>query len=387
MDKVDNARPPLFARFPRLEGSIPWRSLGVRCTPLEHVDLALPGGGTRRILVKRDDLTARPYGGNKVRKLEFILADAHARGARRVITAGAAGSHHALATTLYARELGMDATLVLFPQARTEHVRRVLLLDRALGAELRFTPRMESVPLALARARLAHRGNKPYLIAPGGSDAIGTLGYVSAGLELADQLVDFLPPAGGAQEGGAGGRDPHGFAAPGAVGDGPTSIHMAAGTLGTVAGLALGLALAGVDVPIRATRITSRIVCNDISLRRLIDRTAAYLRRAGIDEVPTRRAAAMVELRHDQIGAGYGRETEAARVASSIFEAAGLVLDPTYTAKAAADLLATPDTARGTPLFLHTLSAFEPLELARDTTPADLPRPFRAYLQGLGLGT
>lgn len=354
MDKVDDPRPALFARFPRLEGSVPWRSLGVRCTPLERVDLELPGGGTRRILVKRDDLTARPYGGNKVRKLEFILADAHVRGVTRVITAGAAGSHHALATALYARELGMDSTLVLFPQARTEHVRQVLLLDHALGAELRFTPRMETVPLALARTRLAHRREKPYHIAPGGSDPIGTLGYVSAGLELADQLADDLA----------------------------RHIHVAAGTFGTAAGLALGLALAGIDVPIRATRITSRIVCNDISLRRLIDRTAAYLHRAGVDEVPAGRAAAMVELRHDQIGAGYGRETEAARIATRVFEAAGLALDPTYTAKAAADLLATPDTSGGVPLFLHTLSASEPIELARDTTPADLPPPFRAYLQG-----
>lgn len=399
-------QPALFLRYPGLARSIPWCSFGVRRTPLECVALELPDGGERRIRVKRDDLTARPYGGNKVRKLEFILADAKARGATRVITAGAAGSHHALATAVYARRLGMEATLVLFPQARTDHVRRVLLLDQALGAELRFTPRMESVPFAVARARLAHLAEKPYVIAPGGSDPIGTLGYVSAGLELADQFAAESDPMGNAEDRRAADRDRDDDAAAASRGGEPARIHVAAGTLGTAAGLALGLALAGVDVPILATRITSRIVCNPVALRRLIDRTAEYLRRAGLDEAtaplslapsPRRgergsevrhgipsaaRAAAMIELRHDQIGAGYGRETEASRAAMRIFEAAGLALDATYTAKAAADLLATPDAPDGrSPLFLHTLSAFEPLDLARGTTPADLPPPFRAYLE------
>lgn len=351
----EGVQPALFERFPRLARTIAWRSLGVRRTPLERIELELPGGMTRRILVKRDDLTAQPYGGNKVRKLEFILADALARRATRVITAGATGSHHALATTLYARRLGMDVTLVLFPQSRNDHVRQVLLLDHALGAELRFTPRMESVPIAVMRARLAHRRQKPYVIAPGGSDAIGALGYVSAGLELAEQIAG--------------------------IDDSPARIHVAAGTLGTVAGLALGLALAGISIPIVATRITSRIVSNDVALRRLIARTAEQLRRSGLEDVPIARAASMVKLRHDQVGAGYGRATPAGNEAAMIFDAAGIVLDPTYTAKAAAGLIATLATSTDVPLFLHTLSGVEPVELANGTTAADLPGPFRRYLE------
>jgi D-cysteine desulfhydrase len=351
-----HARPALFERYPQLARVIPWLSLGVQRTPLERIDLSPNGQRQLSILVKRDDLSARPYGGNKVRKLEFILADARERGATRVITAGAVGSHHALATTVYARSLGMDVTLVLFPQSRTDHVRSVLLQDRALGAELRFTPRMETVPIALMRARLAHRKQRPYLIAPGGSDPIGTLGYVSAGLELADQI-----------RGG---------------GERVDAIHVAAGTMGTAAGLSLGLALADLPVPITATRITSRLVANEIVLRRLLEQTAALLQRAGLGELPIERAMASIELRHDQIGEGYGKETEAARDARRIFGAAGLLLDPTYTAKAAAELLATPQRPGGLPLFLHTLSAVEPVEQARDINPADLPEPFRRYLAG-----
>src|SRR5690606_35113933 len=149
---------------------------------------AVPSGV--RLLVKRDDLCARPYGGNKVRKLEFILAEAKRRGAERLITVGAVGSHHALATTVYGRAHGFRVTLVLFPQQMNEHVRRILLLDYALGAELRYTPRMETVPAAMLAARIAYRGERCRVVPPGGSDAFGTLGYVSAALELAEQIAD-----------------------------------------------------------------------------------------------------------------------------------------------------------------------------------------------------
>src|SRR5690606_16362197 len=286
-----------------------------------------------RLHVKRDDLCARPYGGNKVRKLECILAEAKRRGARRLITVGAIGSHHALATTVHGRAHGFDVTLVLFPQQVTEHVRRILLLDCALGAELRFTPRMETVPAALLAARLAHRRQRTCVIAAGGSDPVGTLGYVSGALELAEQIADRIAPR-------------------------PDAVHVAAGTLGTAAGLAIGFALAGLDIPIHATRITSRIVTNERARARLVSRTLSPLR--------------LVRLRHECVGAGYGRETQAGQDATARFRQAGLTLDATYTAKAAAELIASVgEGGRGTHLFWHTLSAHEPEEALEGVRPAD----------------
>ncbi len=343
--------PALLRRYPAAAERIPWLPLGCAVTPVEtvHVETAT---GRRTILVKRDDLTAEPYGGNKVRKLEFILADAAQRGAQRLITAGAAGSHHALATTLYGRANGFAVTLVLFPQARTDHVRDVLLMDHGAGASLRFIRRMELVPLGIAAARIQHWRERPYIVAPGGSDPIGTLGYVSAGLELAEQIegIDQVP-----------------------------AVYVAAGTLGTVAGLALGLVLAGRPLPIRAVRITSRIVTNERALRGLIEATAARLRDAGVEPPDVARVLETIELHHDQLGEGYGRETHAGRVATRAFAAAGLRLDPTYTAKAAAALLAAPHD--GVPMFLHTLSAAEPLHLARAADLTRLPARFRSYLE------
>jgi 1-aminocyclopropane-1-carboxylate deaminase/D-cysteine desulfhydrase-like pyridoxal-dependent ACC family enzyme len=349
---MSEIRPALFRFAPRLADALPWCRLGSGPTPLQRFTLATPAG-PREILVKREDLSGEPYGGNKVRKLEFILADAGRKGARRLITAGAAGSHHALATALYGKQQGFDVSLVLFPQSLTQHVRDVLMMSCGTGAELCFARRMEMVPIAIARTRMRHWRARSHVVAPGGSDAIGTLGYVSAGLELAEQLSDLHVA--------------------------PARIHVAAGTLGTAAGLALGLALAGRPVPIAATRITSRIVTNERALRSLLASVADLLRDAGVDVPDPAGVAAGIELRHAHIGAGYGRETEAGRRATAIFAEVGLRLDPTYTAKAAADLLDTPIESAPA-LFMQTLSAVEPLELSARVDAVRMPAPFRSYL-------
>jgi D-cysteine desulfhydrase len=340
----------LFRMAPTLRGAVPWLPLGTFPTPVDSLEVA-----GRRLLVKRDDLCAAGYAGNKVRKLEFLLADAQARGARRVITAGATGSHHALATAYHARRLGLDITLVLFPQRLTPHVRAVLRMQAGTGAELRWVRRMEAVPFGLWWARQVHRRDAPVVVPPGGSNDIGALGYVNAALELAGQVESGVVPR-------------------------PARIHVAAGTLGTVAGIAVGLAWAGLDVPIVGTRITASIVTNERVLRRLVGATVARLRAGGALVPEPAMALRLVELRHDQIGTGYGHATPGGERALALFAAAGLRLDTTYTAKAAAGLLDTPPGA-GAPLFWHTLSAAEPPDLLRAGEAAVLPAPFSRYLQ------
>lgn len=347
----------LFRRYPDAAGRLPWTPLCTLPTPIEPLALAVPNADGTRLWVKRDDQSGLPYGGNKPRKLEFILAHARARGATRLITAGATGSHHALATTVFGRALGFDVTLVLFPQPLTDHVRRTLLLGHALGAELRWSPRMELIPLELLRARRAYPNERVFVIAPGGSDPVGTLGYVSAALELAEQVE-----AGEAPE--------------------PEAIHVAGGTLGTAAGIAVGCALAGLVTRVRAVRITSRLIANDRALRRLVAGTVRLLHAAGIPAPPPQAALDRVRVSHDQIGEGYGRPTARAGAATEAFAAAGVALDPTYTSKAAADFLdAAARPNDGVRLFWNTLSGVEPD--APDAIPTDdLPRPFRRYLAG-----
>ncbi len=339
----------LFERFTHLAERIPWTPLGDFPTPVQPLKV-----GRSDIFIKRDDMSARPYGGNKVRKLEFLLAVAQKRGARRLITVGAAGSHHALATTIFGKQLGFEVTLVLFPQPLTDHVRDILLLDVAYGAELRFTRRMEMVPAALFATTMRYRRDRAFVIPAGGSDAVGTLGYVNAALELAAQIRsgDAVQPA---------------------------TIVVAAGTLGTAAGLALGFAIAGLPVHIIAARITSRIVTNERVLARLIRGAEDILRRAGVTGDYADAAIRSVELRHEYIGRGYGIATEEAAAASAVFERIGVHLDTTYTAKAAAALLHNAETAAGPVLFWHTLSAGEP-PLPAHVTIDNLPAPFRSYV-------
>jgi 1-aminocyclopropane-1-carboxylate deaminase/D-cysteine desulfhydrase-like pyridoxal-dependent ACC family enzyme len=216
---------------------------------------------------------------------------------------------------------------------------------------------MEMVPVTMLRARLAYRRAERFVIAPGGSDGVGTLGWVDAGLELAEQLERGELPR-------------------------PAVVHVAAGTLGTAAGLALGLAAAGLDIPIAATRITSRIITNERALATLMRAAAGILQGAGV-RVPLDRALRMVQLRHGQIGRGYGHETEAAAFALAAFAAAGLRLDGTYTAKAAAEAL-SPGQA-GPVLFIHTLSAVEPIDRVNNAGD-DLPASVATYLAQEGRG-
>lgn len=369
----DKMRVPLYERAPVLAERLPRVPLGHFPTPVQqHTvtadDAAIP------LLVKRDDLCADGYAGNKVRKLEFILSDARACGATRLITAGAAGSHHAFATAYHGTRHGFDVSLVLFPQPLNDHVRTMLQLDAQVGAELCWASRMETVPYGLWRARFRHRAERTYMVPPGGSSDVGTLGYINGGLELADQIAAGDAPR-------------------------PGAVYVAAGTLGTVVGIAIGFAWAGLDVPIRAIRITSRLLTNERLLTQLTRSTLARLRAAGVQAAPTaEEALRLVTLRHEFNGGGYGKPTPAGDEATASFDRIGLRLDPTYTAKAASALIADalrtsdaagggasrsdadgPADAAGLPLFWQTLSAIEP-ELAR--AERTLPAPFARYIAG-----
>jgi D-cysteine desulfhydrase len=353
------ARTPLYARAPELVATVPRLPLGRFPTPVERHELELDDGAILPIQIKRDDLCAEGYAGNKVRKLEFLLADARARGATRLITAGAAGSHHAFATAYHGIRAGFDASLVLFPQPLNDHVREMLLLDAAVGAELCWASRMETVPYGLWRARFAHRTERSCMVPPGGSNDVGTLGYVNGGLELAQQIDS------------------------GAVAL-PRAVYVAAGTLGTAVGIGIGLAWAGLDLHVQAIRITTRLLTNDRLLAQLTRSTLQRLSAAGARDLPTAAdVLAGVTLRHEFIGTGYGRPTADGDRATRIFARAGLRLDSTYTAKAGAAVLHDAAAADGDalPLFWHTLSAVEPDRPDTAASP-ELPLNFARYLAG-----
>jgi D-cysteine desulfhydrase len=273
------------------------------------------------VWVKRDDLTALPYGGNKVRKLELILADARRRGRRAVLTIGAEGSNHVLATAIYARELGFATTrAVLFPQPPSQAVAQRLRAFRELGVEVTRVAAKPLVPLGLAARALAslRRGDgAPYLIGPGGSSPLGALGYVGAALELAAQI--------------AGGAAPE-----------PREIFVPLGSGGTAAGLLLGLRLAGLATRVVAVEVVPRPWVSPWLVARLATAAARLLAERGARVAALRFVASDLDTVRDQLGPGYGAPTPAAVEAVARAAGAGLTLETTYSGKALAALLARP---------------------------------------------
>src|SRR5256885_13794684 len=165
-------------------------SLGGGPTPVRELS-RLGGDGGRAPVWIKDDGAYSAFGGNKARKLEFLLAEARRRGKRTILTGGAVGTNHGLATALFARRLGMRTVLVLVPQPDSEHVSRQLERIRATGAELHF-PRGLWGAYALAAwltlGRASPPANLPYFLRPGGAVPLGCVGYVDAAIELSEQI-------------------------------------------------------------------------------------------------------------------------------------------------------------------------------------------------------
>lgn len=336
---------PLFERFPALAGKVGHVALATTPTPVAGLDAAVGDAW-----IKRDDVTSGAYGGNKVRKLEFLLP--RARGADRLLTVGAIGSHHALATTVHGGAQGYAVSVVLMPQPVTEHVRLVLRLMVAHGADVRIAAGPLGVPIAILRERMRRRGERVHTIPAGGSDAWGTLGYVNAGLELARQVEAGECPR-------------------------PVRIHVAGGTLGTAVGMAVGLACAGMPTDIVAHRITSRAITNRRRVRSLVRGTLAIL--CTTDGTPAADAVLRrITIGQEQIGDGYGAATAAGEAATRWFADRGIELDATYTAKAAAGFLQDLPDAGGPVLYWHTLdSRVDPApaaEVTGDRSPVHLRR-------------
>lgn len=326
---------PLFRRFPVLEASIPWLQLGDWPTPVTRVTEP-PRGFAGTLWVKRDDRSSDRYGGNKVRKLEYLLADARSRGAGRIITTGVVGSHHCLATAVHGRRAGFPVTLVVFPQPDTPHSREIAALNEAWADEVRHCGSFVSQPFAEAAVRWRHRGEQPYVIPGGGSNPRGALGYVGGALELAEQVEEGLLPR-------------------------PDTITVAAGTLGTLAGIAIGAAMTNLADRIVGIRIVPPTVANPVVLGRLVEGAVRLLTAAGVPAPDPRLVVKRVELVGNWIGGGYGHPTEWGERATAWFGDRGLELDPSYTAKTVAGLLdRLEEEGGGTHVYWHTLSSVVP---------------------------
>jgi D-cysteine desulfhydrase family pyridoxal phosphate-dependent enzyme len=307
-------------------------ALAVLPTPLEPADRlgAALGMEPGALWVKRDDVTGLGGGGNKARKLEYLCADALAQRADTLVTGGGPQSNHARMTAAAANRLGLRCTVVMAGPRPDPAAGNVLLLE-LLGPDVVWTDAREgpmdyyAIEASIDEAceRLTAAGRRPYRIPIGGASPVGALGYVRAAAELREQAAAAF---GGAQ---------------------PDVVVVADGSGGTHAGLAAGLGdldlVLGVDVGARP------------DLDEVVPAKAAEAAALAVRPEPTGRA----RIDHDRVGASYGAATEECREAVLLAaRREGLILDPVYTGKAMAGLIAARRSgsiaAADRTVFVHT---------------------------------
>ncbi|AOS96555.1 L-cysteate sulfo-lyase [Microbulbifer aggregans] len=313
-----------------LTDKLPRQSLGFFPTPLHPLERLTQVVGGPRLFIKRDDQTGLALGGNKTRKLEFILADALAQGADAIVTAGAAQSNHCRQTAAAAALLGLECHLLLGGRAPTT-AQGNLLLDQLFGCHIHWTPgHRKGEDLAEVVRYLERAGRKPYVAPYGGSSDLGALAFVGALEELQSQWSDQGGPF--------------------------THIVFASSSGGTHAGLMVGARLLGLSTRIVGINIDKGAGGERPFDEHILDLAGQAAARLGHSEPFTRDD---LILDDDYLGEGYGVVGDAEREAISLLaRSEGILLDPVYTGRAMAGLLALVRRGAFKPsdrvLFWHT---------------------------------
>ncbi|HEY0182016.1 MAG TPA: D-cysteine desulfhydrase [Rhodopila sp.] len=315
-----------LARFPRVR-------LFPAPTPLERLDRLSRALGGPDIWIKRDDCTVVATGGNKVRKLEWLIGEARAQGATHIVTQGAVQSNHVRQTAAVARKFGMTCTALLEHRIETNDRDYLgsgnVLLDKLFGCHIEYRPAGLDMNAEAEKrgAELRAGGESVYVIPGGGSNKVGALGYVSCAQELVQQADE--------------------------MGLRIDRIVTATGSAGTQAGLVVGIEGMNAGIPVLGIGVRLARERQEENVYRLAQQTADYVGvRGGV-------ARDAVIANCDYVGAGYGIPTagmgEAVRM---LAREEGILLDPVYSGKAMAgliDLVRKGVLAKGeTIVFLHT---------------------------------
>lgn len=296
-----------LSRFPRLN----FAHLSTPLEPMKNLSKALGGPN---LWIKRDDCTGLAGGGNKTRKLEFLMGDAIEKGADTIITQGATQSNHARQTAAIATKMGMKCHILLEDRTASKDIdynyNGNVLMDQLFDASLTKFPADTDMNKAMEElaSKLRSQGKSPYIIPGGGSNAIGALGYVNAALELLTQANDMGLKI-------------------------DTLVH-ATGSAGTQAGLVTGLVASNSLIPVLGVGVRAPQELQEGNVFRLAEKTAEHL---GIPGVVKRDH---VVANCDYVGEGYGIPTKSGIEAIELFaRTESILLDPVYSAKGAAGLI------------------------------------------------
>lgn len=326
---------------------IPHINLATLPTPVEKLTIF----DNLDLWVKRDDLSGEEYAGNKIRKLEYLFGDALAKNKTEVWTVGAIGSHHVLATSIFAQKLNLRCNALHFPQPITQHVRNNILALSTTHPTLNLIGHKALLPSSMFKVKLQEWKSKAphtYYIPGGGSSPVGTLGYVNAALELCEQIDNGELPC-------------------------PDEIYVAAGTCGTLAGLTLGFALGQKEIKIIGVRVVEKFVANVPLACRLANQTIDLLRSYGIEL--SKFSHRDFTILNDAFGHGYGKSTPEGEQMIKKYKGI-LDLEPTYTAKTVAAMHRNAQPGKHI-LYWHTFSG---ADLSDRIDAGDLSALPEAYL-------
>ena len=370
---MENKKPTLFDVYPNLEGKVPWTPIlmGIpsnvdRLTELEN-HLKLKGG---EIYIKRDDKDHNIYGGNKIRKFEFIFGEALKKKKKGIITLGGIGTNHGIACAIVAKELGLKCELFLSLQPITWHVQRSLLLYDYFGAKLHFTKNFELGVLKSIFYRLFHL--KYFLMSIGGSPLLGigtplgSIGFINAIFELKNQIDEGIIPE-------------------------PDIIFVAAGSTGTSAGLTAGCKLSGLKTRVYPVNVSMDIVANPKNLIKIANKSIKYLRKRdkSIPDIQVNKDD--FDMIKGYLGSNYGVKTVKGQTAVDLVyelegKKLGFKLETTYTGKAMAamlDYLKKEENKAKKVLFWNTYNSNDLDKYLRETEfdYEKLPKKFHKYYE------
>ena len=323
---MESKKPILFKVYPKLEGKVPWTSIltGIpsnvdRLKELEKY-LNINDG---EIYIKRDDKDHQIYGGNKLRKFEFIFGEVLKKKKKGIITLGGIGTNHGAACAIVARELNLKCELFLSLQPVTWHVQRSLLLYHYFGAKLHFTKMFELGVIKSFLFRMFHP--KYYLMSIGGSPLfgmgtpLGTIGFINAIFELKNQIDEGILPE-------------------------PDIIFVGAGSTGTAAGLTAGCKLLGLKTKVFPVNVSRDIVVNPKNLIRIANKSIKYLRKRDESMPDVQVNDGDFTMIKGYLGSNYGVKTaKGQKAVDLVYELEGnklgFKLETTYTGKTMAAML------------------------------------------------
>lgn len=353
----------LFDHFKNLQGKLPHYKLANLPTPIRKLNNLGCHLNQPRLYIKEDDKSGEPYGGNKVRKLEFLLGEALAIGVKTVITFGFAGSNHATATAVHAKKAGLKCITNLLPQHNAEYLRNNLLMSLAHGAELHhyqtdFKLRMNTF-FNLLKYRV-NNNHLPYWIPPGGSSPTGIIGFVNAAFELKKQIDQGLLKE-------------------------PDLLYVASGSIGTSVGLVLGFTALELKTRVVAIRVIDSSFVNTKRFEILYKATEKLLKKYDPSFPSTDFEKASFEIRDEFYGGEYALATENSTAASNLIkEKEDITLDPTYSAKALAALISDAENGQHkdkTVLYWNTFNSQNLTPFTSQVSYHSLPRSLHQYFE------